>query len=120
MAASPEVWLEALSWTKALFELITTGANVYDSYEKHRREKDTITESRRVSVAFSTYSEEEVKAVSARLKECRDRFIAEGSGPQRARCFCSVLNDFKAGNGGVLPVIDDFAKMYAQMKCDRT
>lgn len=117
--ASPEVWLEALSWAKAVFELFTTGANVYDAYEKHRRERDTIAESRRVSRTFSTYSDEEIEAVSKRLKECRDRFITEGSGPQRARCFCSVLNDLKSGNGGVLPIIDDWARMYAQMQCDK-
>ena len=117
--ASPEVWLEALSWTKAVFDLLTAGANVYDAYEKHRREKDTITESLRVSKAFSTYSDAEIEAVSKRLKECRDRFIAEGSGSQRARCFCSVLNDLKEGNGGVLPVIDDWKRMYDQMHCGR-
>jgi hypothetical protein len=117
--ASPEAWLDVLSWTKALFDGITLGAGIFEAYEKHKREKSTIRESRRVSATFSTYSEDEVKAISKRLQECRDRFIAEGSGPQRARCLCSVLNDFKDGNGGVLPHVDDWANIYSQLHCER-
>jgi hypothetical protein len=117
--ASPQAWLDVLSWTKALFDAITLGASVSDAYQKHKREKDTISESRRVSVAFSTYSEDEVNAISKRLQECRDRFIAEGSGQQRARCLCSVLKDFKDGNGGVLPHVDDWANIYSQLHCER-
>lgn len=116
--ASHLAWLEVLSWVKALFDASTLSTDVWAAYRKHHNEPDTIREAQRASVAFSTYSEREVEAMIRRLEDCRDRFIAEGSGKRRNACFCSVLEDFKAGNGGVLPPIDDWKRMYEQM-CGR-
>jgi hypothetical protein len=115
--ASPELWLEVLSLTKALFDAVKSGADVLESYRKHRQEQDTINESQRVSVAFSTYSEAEVRSILLRLEQCRDRFIAQGGGADRARCLCSVFNEARIGNGGTLPLIDDWENMYRQLGC---
>jgi hypothetical protein len=78
--ASFHLWLEVLSYTKALFEAITLGADVREQYQKHRNERATIAEAQRVSQEASTFSEDEVQAILDRLKACRDRFVKEGSG----------------------------------------
>lgn len=41
-----------------------------------------------------------------RLEDWRERFIGKGNGEQRVRCFCSVFEDLKIGNGDVLPPVD--------------
>jgi hypothetical protein len=107
-----------LSLTKALFDAVKSGADVIASYRKHREEKDTIQESQRVSAAFSTYSDKEVKTILSRLEQCRDRFIKQGGGEDRASCLCSVLNEVKNGNGGRLPRIDDWENIYRQLGCE--
>jgi ribosomal 50S subunit-associated protein YjgA (DUF615 family) len=112
-----ELWLEILSLTKALFDAIKSGADVIESYHKHRQEKETIQESQRVSVVFLTYSENELKAILSRLEQCRDRFIKQGGGGDRASCICSVLNEVKHGNGGRLPLIDNWENIYRQLGC---
>jgi hypothetical protein len=117
--ASFLAWLEVLSWIKALVDATTLGADLQKAYERHRQERDTIAEAERVSVAFSTYSEEEVQSLLNRLKGCRDRFIAQGGGADRAKCICSVLNEAMDGNGGTLPVIDDWEKYYRELKCSK-
>lgn len=116
--ADSGTWLSILALVKAIFDAVKSGTDLATAYESHRNEEDTIYESNRVSLAFaSTYSDAEVDALLKRLEACRDRFIAEGSGPQRARCLCSVLQDIKDGNGGQIPVIDDWANIYAQLNC---
>jgi hypothetical protein len=115
--ASFHVWLEVLSYIKALFEAITLGADVREQYQKHRNERDTIDEAQRVSQSFSTFSEDEVQAILDRLKACQDRFIKEGSGPARKRCLCNVFRDVIEGNGGRLPRIDDWENMHRQLNC---
>jgi len=112
-----EVWLEVLSWTKALFEATTLGADLYTAYDQHRRERDTIAEARRVSATDSTYSPEEVDAILRRLQACRDRFVTEGSGPARRNCLCSVFRDAMEGNGGQMPPIDNWRGMFDQLNC---
>ena len=116
--ASFHVWLEVLAYIKALFEGITLGADVGKAYQRHREEKDTIAEAQRVSQVFaSTYSEDEVQAILARLKACRDRFIKEGSGAARQKCLCNVFKDVVEGNGGTLPRIDDWERFYRELNC---
>jgi hypothetical protein len=117
--ASFHIWLEALSYVKALFEAITLGADIREQFQKHRNERDTIAEADRVSRVFSTFSEQEVQAILDRLKACQDRFIREGDGAARKRCFCQVFKDVSDGNGGTLPRIDDWDNIYRQMKCPR-
>ena len=52
-----------------------------------------------------------------KLKGCRDRFIKQGGGKERAACICSVLNEAKIGNGGTLPNIDDWKRIYSTLGC---
>jgi len=78
--ASAHIWLELLSYVKALFEAITLGADIREQYKKHRRERDTLVEANRVSDVFSTFSDQEVQAILERLKACQDRFTKEGDG----------------------------------------
>ena len=115
--ASPETWLQLLAWTKALFEVTKATIDLTATYEKYRKDPETQREAARVSIAFSTYDEEEVDALGKRMSNCRTRFIEEGSGRQRAGCICSVLNDAKDGNGGTLPLIDDWQNIYARLNC---
>ena len=115
--ASVHTWLEVLSYTKALFEGVTLGADVLKQYRKHRNERDTIAEAERVSQVYSTYSEEEVQAILDRLKACQDRFIQEGGGSARKRCLCNVFKDVIEGNGGKLPQIDNWENIYSQLNC---
>lgn len=117
--ASPQLWLEVLSWVKTLFEATKATIDLGATYEKYRRDNATLREAERVSIKFSTYSEAEVESLLARLKGCRDRFISQGGGAERARCICSVLHEAMEGNGGVLPMIDDWQNIYSQLNCSR-
>ena len=113
--ANPLLWLEALAGLKALYDLAQGGIDYATSLRKHRLEPDTIAESRRVSVAFSTYADREVEELNRKIEGCRDRFITQGSGADRARCLCSIFREIEAGNGGSLPEIDDWRRMYDQL-----
>jgi hypothetical protein len=115
--ASPGTWLEVLAWVKTLFEATKATIDLRETYEHYRHDRETIRESERVSVVFSTFSEEEVRALVERVQGCRDRFILQGGGAERAKCICSVLNEAKAGNGGDLPFIDDWENIYRQLNC---
>ena len=68
-----------------------------------------------MSRAYSTFSEAEVAAMLERLTGCRDRFIDQGGGKERAACTCSVLNQAKDGNGGTLPHVDDWERIYSTL-----
>lgn len=116
--ADPLKWVEALAGLKALYDVVQFGADYASAYAKHRRERETITESQRVSAQFSTYSDREVEDIIRRIEECRDRFIRQGSGKDRARCLCSILNEVREGNGGRLPRIDNWQGMYEDLRCD--
>jgi hypothetical protein len=117
--ASVHIWLELLSYVKALFEAITLGADIREQYKKHREERDTLAEANRASDVFSTFSDQEVQAILERLKACQDRFTKEGDGAARRRCFCQVFKDVVDGNGGTLPRIDDWENIYRQLNCSR-
>ena len=117
--ASFRTWLDLLSYAKALYEAITFGLDLRQQYERHRNEADTIAEAQRASQVFSTYSEEEVHALLARMKACQERFMQEGDGPARKRCYCQVFRDAIDGNGGTLPPIDDWENIYQQMNCPK-
>lgn len=117
--AEPFLWLEALAGLKALFDLFKGAPDYYERLRAHMRESDTIRESKRVAETFSTYSDDEVRSVLKRIEGCRSRFIAQGGGSERAQCLCSIFNELRSGNGGMLPVIDDWARMYSHLKCDR-
>lgn len=115
--ASPQAWIELLSWLKTAFDVWRTGADVYDSYRRHKSEQDTINEAARVSAVFSTYTDEEIEAWADRIRGCIERAKEQGGGADRVRCICSVLNQIRIGNGGDLPEIDDWHRIYTQLKC---
>ncbi|SRR6266566_974192 len=117
--ASPENWLELLATAKALFETAGSAIRFLSALRHYLKDPETVAESHRVSEVFSTYSEAEIRTAIRRLNECREHFIREGSGRQRIRCFCSVFDDFKIGNGGRLPQINDWQRMYHQLGCDK-
>lgn len=116
---TPDQWLKILALAKALFESTKSAINLEKTFEKYLRDHETIQESQRVSSVFSTYSEAEVEQIFSRLEGCKNRFIDQGSGKERAKCICSVLNETKAGNGGTLPIIDDWENIYRQLGCHR-
>src|SRR5579884_2604052 len=115
--ANPLLWVEALAGLKALYDVIQTGVEYAAALRRHLAEPDTIAESQRVAEVFSTYSDEEVEQLVLKINGCRDRFMSQGSGSDRSRCFCSILNENKDGNGGELPHIDDWERMFDQLKC---
>lgn len=115
--ASPLLWLEALAGLKALYDLIQGGVDYATSLARHRAESDTITEAGRASRTYSTYSDEEVEQLIKKIDGCRKRFVAQGSGADRARCLCSIFKEISDGNGGALPSIDDWQRMYSQLNC---
>ena len=116
--ASVLVWLEAIAGIHALYDAITTGVDYAMAFERRRRDPQMLAEAERAQIQFSTYSDEEIKEISRRIEGCRKRFIEQGSGKDRSRCLCSVLNEIRDGNGGALPPIDNWPDMYDQLRCN--
>jgi hypothetical protein len=117
--ATPELWLELLSWTKALFDSTKATIDFVATVQKYKNDRATIQEANRVSVSFSTYDDSEIEALVQRMQQCRGQFAAEGGGEQRVKCICNVLNTARIGNGGTLPEIDDWKNIYSQLGCSR-
>jgi hypothetical protein len=115
--ASSETCQEVLAWVKTLFKATKAAIDLRETYEHYRSDRETINESERVSVHFSSFSEGEVRALLDRVQGCRDRFIAQGGGTERVKCICSVLNEAKIANGGNLPLIDDWENIYRALRC---
>ena len=90
----------------------------YDTYKKYKSDSDTQQEAKRISITYSTFTQQEIEALLERVEGCRDRFVEQGGGKERAQCICSVLNQAKIGNGGKLPEIDDWQHMYDTLKCE--
>ena len=112
------LWLEALAGLKALYDLASGVPDYLASYRRHKDDQATIAESHRASETFSTFSDEEIKVLIRRIEGCRERFIAQGSGRDRASCLCSIFKEIMEGNGGRLPKIDAWERMYEQLRCD--
>jgi hypothetical protein len=115
--AGPLLWLEALAGFKALYDLVSGVPDYYASFKRHREESDTIEAARLASERYSTFSDKELRILIRKIEGCRDRFILQGSGKDRAQCLCSILNEIKDGNGGELPNVDAWHVMYAQLHC---
>lgn len=113
-------WIELLAGIKTVFEATKAGINLASTLEKYRRDPETIQEADRVSRVFSTYSEAEIQHLIELVEGCRTRFIAQGSGAARAQCLCSVLREAMEGNGGTLPLIDDWENIYQTLGCRRS
>jgi hypothetical protein len=101
----------------AMADVYSIGRETFSVYFERRRSARDFTQKGVVlQGVFSTYSDEEVDAIAKRIKNCRDRFIKEGSGESRVTCFCSVLTDVKDGNGGIIPD-PDWKRIYEQLDC---
>jgi hypothetical protein len=117
MAFDLKEWADIAAIISAMTDVFTTGLETFQYfYEARRSAPDATRRGEILRNAFSTYSDDEIKSIERRLKACRDRFINEGDGPQRRRCFCSVLGDVKDGNGGSIP-IPDWDSIYKTLGC---
>ncbi|MEO0552947.1 MAG: hypothetical protein AAF149_07100 [Bacteroidota bacterium] len=83
-----ETWLEILSLMKGISDALLLGVNLDRAINKNREDPATRLEAERI-VGLATFSEEEVAAILKRLQGCRDRFIEQGGGQERAFCLCS-------------------------------
>lgn len=118
--AEPALWLEILAGVKALAEATKAGVDVYAVYNKNLKDRDTNLEAERVSVQFaSTFNDREVEAFNNGIKHCMDKNADTLDGHQRVRCICRILEEAKIGNGGKLPLIDDWQKYWNQL-CRKT
>jgi hypothetical protein len=117
--ANPLLWLEALAGLKALYDLSEGAVDYAASLRKHRDEKDTQAAARIASATYSTYSDAEIEAILKRIEGCRQRFITQGGGDDRKICLCSIFKEIAAGNGGVLPDVDDWGNMFRRLNCSR-
>lgn len=101
----------------AMADVYTVGRDTFSDYlERRRSAPDYRQKGEALQKALSTYSDQEIDAIKDRIENCRERFIREGSGEQRKTCLCSVLNDVKDGNGGVMPV-SEWDEIYNQLNC---
>jgi hypothetical protein len=114
--ADLELWLHVVASIGTIYEIIQYGADYTEAFARRLREPGTKAQAARLAATFSTYSDDEVKELSRRVEQCRQRFIAEGSGKDRARCLCNVLRDVKDGNGGTIP-LPEWEEMYRQLGC---
>ena len=111
-----QYWAGIAALISGMVDVINLSVPLGQAVAKRSADPGTAIAARALQAALSTYSDEEVKAIERRLKSCRDRFVTEGSGGQRADCLCSVLRDVSDGNGGEIPV-DDWEQAYKQLKC---
>jgi hypothetical protein len=112
------LWLEALAGLHALYDLVEAGVGYGLGYERYRNQRSVIAEAERARAVLSTYSDREVGELIKRIEGCRDRFIEQGAGKDRARCLCNILEQIKDGNGGDFPVLE-WDRMYNQLHCER-
>lgn len=101
----------------AMIDVWRIGKESFQDYF-NLREKDPSLASKESTLekAFSTYSQEELRAIKKRIDECKARFIKEGSGEQRRSCICSVLKDVRDGNGGTIPD-PEWEAAFHQLRC---
>ena len=113
-------YAEIAAIVSAMVDVYKTGRDAFQEfYATRAASPDIENQAEILRQAMSTYSDAEVKAIINRLESCRQRFIAEGSGPQRKTCLCSVLTDVKDGNGGEMPGgFPDWEQMFDTLQCD--
>jgi hypothetical protein len=110
-------WLDLLATLKAGFDFAKSGIDYATAFRMHKAERDTQAEARRASKVFVTYSDVELRAIIQKIEDCQTRFILQGGGKDRHSCLCSIFNEVIRGNGGRLPVIDDWKRMYNELNC---
>lgn len=87
-----------------IISTIAAAAQFGISYRQAETKIDRKEIERQAKVLTSTYNDAELTALHERIQTCRDTFINEGSGKQRVRCMCSVLENAIVGNGGIPPL----------------
>jgi hypothetical protein len=101
------LWLEALAGLKALYDSSNGALTMPYPCGSTKRSPTRLPSRSGLAVTFSTYSDPEVQVIIRKINGCRDRFIKQGGGTDRARCLCSIFQEIKDGNGGDLPRLDD-------------
>jgi hypothetical protein len=77
-------WVNLATIISAITDVLTLGRGTYEFYYRRRLSSPAMVDKARfLEKAFSTYSDAELESVKRRIESCRDRFIKEGSGPQR-------------------------------------
>ena len=66
--ASPQMWLEVISWVKALVDVSSLSSEAYSAYRRHRAEPDTRLAAEMASAKYSTFSDQELAAIAKRLR----------------------------------------------------
>lgn len=107
-------WQEILAGIRALYDLVKFGSDYSSSFLKYRSEIEVYREAQRVAGTFHT-SSNELQALITDIQACRYR-ITQGEVENRARCLCSIFNNIKDGNEGILP-IGDWLRMYRELGC---
>jgi hypothetical protein len=107
-------WQEILAGIRALYDLVKFGSDYSTSFLRYRSEIEIYREAQRVSGIFHT-SRREIDALISDIADCR-HCITESKVEDRARCLCSIFNNIKDGNQGVLP-IGDWVLMYRELGC---
>jgi hypothetical protein len=69
--ASVGAWLEVLSYIKAFVDASTLSVDFRKAYQRHRAEPETQAAARLASARYSTYSDDELEAISQRLQNSR-------------------------------------------------
>lgn len=110
-------WNAIAAMISAMADVITIGRESYDFYLRLRHADPSTAETAEIlAKAFSSYSPDEIAAIENRITRCRDRFIQEGAGEARRKCFCSVLRDVRDGNGGTFPN-PEWERTFTHLNC---
>lgn len=105
-------YVQVATIMSALAKALDTGLNYYQALKDVETDPSQIKHD--AARLQNSYDDDEIESILSRIQGCRDRFIDEGDGVNRARCICSVLNDAKAGNGGIMP-IDEWEATYRNL-----
>lgn len=115
--ASPDTWLQLIAYSKAISDSLSGAANIYELYRKYVADPATQIEAKEASDTYLTFTKKEIESLTKRLEFCIDQFVKGGNGQQRVNCMCTVLQDAALGNGGDLPDIGNWLKLYEQLNC---
>jgi hypothetical protein len=110
--ASVSTWVDILAGIRALYDLVKFGSDYQTGFLKYQQDPEICAEGRRVSRMIYT-SSGEMSALMRDIEACRDR-ITEGKVEDRACCLCSIFNNIKNGNEGIL-LIGEWKLMYSEL-----
>lgn len=113
------VWIKTIALVRTLCESRKSLVPVFKILKRHMKDDEIRQEAKKAAEVYSTFSYEELKEISRRLDDCKNRFMLGLNGKERSRCICKVLNDVMRANGGRLPQVDEWQKMYDELGCDR-